>query len=66
MQDCPASGQSGTEINKNNDSGTSPLPEKGTQSVTGMLRHQTEISDAGMPMPAALASMPMPAMLVCI
>jgi hypothetical protein len=30
------------------------------QSGTGMRRYRTEISDAGMPMPAALDSMPMP------
>jgi hypothetical protein len=31
-----------------------------TQSGTGMLRYRTEIQDAGMPMPAASTSMPMP------
>jgi hypothetical protein len=34
--------------------------KKGTQSGTGMLRYQTEIQDAGMPMPAASTSLPMP------
>jgi hypothetical protein len=33
---------------------------KGTHSGTGMLRYRTEIQDAGMPMPAASTSMPMP------
>ncbi len=43
-----------------------PMPElmryrdKRTQSGTGMLRYRTEIQDAGMPMPAASASVPMP------
>ncbi len=37
---------------------------KGIQSGTGMLRYRTEMSDAGMPMPAALVSMPLPAALV--
>ena len=43
-----------------------PIPEsvryriKGTQSGTRMLRYQTEIPDAGMPMPAASVSMPVP------
>jgi hypothetical protein len=46
MPDCPASGQSSTGMNKNSD----PEP----------LRYRTEIPDAGMPMPAASASMPMP------
>ncbi len=29
MPDCPASGQSGTVINKNAEAGTSPVPEQG-------------------------------------
>ncbi len=33
---------------------------KRTQSGTGMLRYRTEIQDAGMPIPAASTSMPMP------
>jgi hypothetical protein len=33
---------------------------KGTQSGAGMIRYRTEIQDAGMPMPAASTSMPMP------
>ena len=43
-----------------------PKPEpleywnNGTQSGTGMLPYWTEIQDAGMPMPAALTSSPMP------
>ena len=32
---------------------------KGTLFSTGMLRYRTEIQDTGMPMPAALTSMPM-------
>jgi hypothetical protein len=46
MSDCPASSQSGTGMNKNSDA--------------RMLRYRTEIQEAGMPMPAALTSMPMP------
>jgi hypothetical protein len=34
--------------------------KKRTQPSTGMLRFRTEIQDAGMPMLAASASMPMP------
>jgi hypothetical protein len=34
--------------------------DKRTQSDTGMLLYLTEIQDAGMPMPAASASLPMP------
>jgi hypothetical protein len=43
-----------------------PMPEpvryqnKGTYSGPGMLRFHTEVSDAGMPMPAASALMPIP------
>ncbi len=33
----------------------------GTQSGTRMILNRTEMSDAGMPMPAALALIPMPA-----
>jgi hypothetical protein len=33
---------------------------KGTQSGIGMLRYRTEIQDAGIPMPAASNSRPMP------
>jgi hypothetical protein len=33
---------------------------KGTQSGTEMLLYRTEITDVGMPMPAASASMPIP------
>jgi hypothetical protein len=60
MLDCPASNQSGTGINKNADAGTSPVQDKRTHSGTGMLCYRTEIQDAGMPMPAASASIPMP------
>ncbi len=33
---------------------------KGTQSGTEILRYRIEMSDAGIPMPASSASMPMP------
>jgi hypothetical protein len=60
MSDSPVSSQPGTGMIK------MPKPEpleywnNGTQSGTGMLPYWTEIQDAGMPMPAALTSMPMP------
>jgi hypothetical protein len=60
MPDCTASGQSGTGMNKNADAGSCPVPEKGIQSGTGMLRYRTEMLDDGIPTPAALDSMPMP------
>jgi hypothetical protein len=59
MSDCPASNQSGTGMTK------TPMPEpvryrdKRIQSGTGMLLYRTKIHDAGMPMPAASASMSM-------
>jgi hypothetical protein len=46
-------------MNKNDDAGT-VYRNKGTQSSTVMLRYRTEMPDAGMPKPAALASMPVP------
>jgi hypothetical protein len=61
IANCPASGQSGTEMNKNAEARTSSVPEKGDpQSGTRMLRYWNERPDAGMPMPAASASIPMP------
>jgi hypothetical protein len=60
MPDCPASGQSGEEQLK------MPTPEplryrnKGTHSGAKMLRYRTERPDAGMPVPVASLSMPMP------
>jgi hypothetical protein len=60
MSDCPVSSQFGTGMNKNSEAGTSPVPEKGTQSGTGMLLYRIEMQDAGMPTPAASTSMPMP------
>jgi hypothetical protein len=38
MPDCPASGQSSPRMNKNADTGTSLVRNKGIQSGTGMLR----------------------------
>jgi hypothetical protein len=55
MPGCTASGQSGTGMNKNANSGSSLVPEKGTQPGNGMLRYRTEKLGAGTPMP-----MPMP------
>ncbi len=46
MSDCPACSQFGTGMNKNSDA--EPV------------RYRTEIQDAGMSMPAASNSMPMP------
>jgi hypothetical protein len=57
MSGCPASGQSGTGVNKNSDAETGI---RVIRSGTGMLRYRTEIQDAKMPMPAASTSMPMP------
>ncbi len=42
------------------DAGTSPVPEEGDPSGAGMFRYRTENMNAGMSMPAALTSMPMP------
>ncbi len=47
MPDCPASGQSGTGMNKDANAGTSPVPDKGNHSGTGILRYRTEMSDVG-------------------
>jgi hypothetical protein len=63
MPDCPASGQSGTGMEKNADARTSPERDpvrKGTQSDTGMLRSRIEMSEPGIPMTAASGLMPMP------
>ncbi len=46
---------------KNTEAGTSSVPEKGDpQSGTRMLRYWNKRPDAGMPMPAASATIPMP------
>jgi hypothetical protein len=55
MPDCMVSIQSGTGMNKN-----VWLRTKGIQSGTGMLQDRTEMLRAGIPMPVALDSMPMP------
>jgi hypothetical protein len=55
-----ASGQSGTGMYKNTDAGSSPVPEQGNP-----VRYQNEMLGAGIPMPAASVSMPMPDIVVC-
>ncbi len=50
-----ASGQSGTEMKRNADAGTSPDRNKETQSGTGILHNRAEMMNAGIPMPAASA-----------
>jgi hypothetical protein len=66
MPDCTASGQTGTRMKRNADAGTCLVPEihsKETQSGTGMPRYRTEMTEAGIPMPAVLlllALRPMP------
>jgi hypothetical protein len=52
-------------MNKNANAGTSPDRNKGTQSCTGMLQHQTEKQDAGILMPAASTLMPMLSYAMC-
>ncbi len=61
MSDCPASSQSGTEMNRNAYAGPVRDRNKGTPV-------QTEMINARMPMPAASTSMPMPSYcsLICI
>ncbi len=60
MPDRPASSQSGTRLKK------LTMPEqvwyrtKLTQSGIFLVRYQTKIRDAGIPMPAFVSSMPMP------
>jgi hypothetical protein len=58
--DCPASDHSGTGMKQNVNAGTRPVWNKETQSGTGMLQYRTKLLNAGMPMPATSASMPMP------
>ncbi len=53
MPDCPASGQSGTGMNKNTEPETVRYRNKGTRPGTGMLQYRTEVPGAGMPIPAA-------------
>ncbi len=61
MPDCPASSQSSTRRKKK----LTMLEQvrywtKLTQSVIFLVRYQTKIRDAGMPMPALVSSMQMP------
>ncbi len=60
MPDCPPSGQSDTVMNKNADAGPVRYWNKGTQSGNGTLLYRIEKLNAGMPMPAASAPMPVP------
>jgi hypothetical protein len=46
--DYLASGQSGNGTEKSSDDGTSPVPEKVIQSVTGMLLHMTKTPYSGL------------------
>jgi hypothetical protein len=58
MSDCPASGQSGTGMNKM--PMLEPVRGTGIRVPSPVLRYRTEIQDAGMPMPeGASTSMPM-------
>ncbi len=63
MPDCTASGQSGTGMTKNTDAGSCTGIRESTPDRTGVLRYRTETLDAGIPMSAALDSMPMHAQL---
>ncbi len=54
------SNRSPTGMNKNNDAGSCRYRNKGTQSGTKMLRYRNEMLGAGIPMPGALVSLPMP------
>jgi hypothetical protein len=61
MPDCPASNQSGTGMKKTNDAGTDPVPDQDDAvSSIFLVQYQSEIMDAGMPMPALVSLMPMP------
>ena len=55
--DCSASDHSSTGMKKNADAGTGQVPELGNPIRYQNLWYRTEILNAGMPMPAALASM---------
>jgi hypothetical protein len=50
MLDCPASGQSSTRLEKTYYSGT--VPDSNDQVKYFFVCYQTEMMDAGMPMPA--------------
>ncbi len=54
MPDCPASEQSDTGLK------TLTVPDQAKAVWHFLVRYQTEIIDAGMPMPALVSSMPMP------
>ncbi len=59
MLDCPASNQSGTGLKKLTMPGIVWYRTKLWQSDIFLVRYQTEIIDAGMPMPALVFLMPM-------
>ncbi len=60
MPDSPASDQSGTGIKKLTMPGQVWYRIKPRQSSIFLVRYRTELSDAGMPMPALVSWMPMP------
>jgi hypothetical protein len=60
MPDCLASDQSGTRMKKQTLPGLVQIRTKPTQSGIYLVKYQTEIMDAGMPMSALVFSMPMP------
>jgi hypothetical protein len=60
MPDCPAFDQSGTGMKKLKMPGMVQYRTKPRQSGIFLVRYQTEIIDAGMPMPSLVSSMPMP------
>jgi hypothetical protein len=60
MPDCPASSQSGTRLRKTNDAGTDLVPELNDAARHFLMKYRTEMTDAGMPMPALVLRMPMP------
>jgi hypothetical protein len=60
MLDRPASGHSGTRPKKINDAATFRYRTEVTQSDIFLHRYRTKMTDAGMPMPALVFSMPMP------
>jgi hypothetical protein len=51
-------------MKKNEGAGISSVRNKDTQSVSGMLLYRTEMSAAGLPMPAASALMRMPSYVI--
>jgi hypothetical protein len=60
MPDCPASGQSGTGLEKTDEPEQVWYRTKLTESGIFLVRYRTKIGDAGMPMTALISSMPMP------